>query len=137
MDAKELRIGNIVSYKDEVFQIDGIQPGWVWFKSDGTMRSDSLSDVKPIPLSPEVLEACGFIKSRDGYIDCWWHGHNPITQDFEIIIKYSENYRTFFYLNAHHKLKYLHQLQNLYYSLTGSELQVTLTQKVWRMDYIR
>jgi hypothetical protein len=82
------------------------------------------SEYHPIPLTPEWLERCGFVQDRNGWhipgsqfsltenlFPCWldrmlWPGGIP---DFD-----------------HVSLKYAHQLQNLYFALTGEELNVKL-----------
>jgi hypothetical protein len=71
-------------------------------------ESDSIN---AIPLSPEILIACGFEKSR-GY----WS--NPI-----VSIQYvpeTDGNEILYLLSV--RLKSLHQFQNLYWCLTGEEL---------------
>jgi hypothetical protein len=89
------------------------------------MRSGCETDspeCDPIPLTPEWVEKFGFVKDRGGWylpgtefsltdnlFPCWldrmlWPGGLP---------------------NFHHvALQYAHQLQNIFYSLTGEELKI-------------
>jgi hypothetical protein len=83
----------------------------------------------PIPLTPEILEACGF---KDGVI---------VTRYEAIIVKeYKTTTQGVFkgkwcmmlcdsipYQLQHH-FQYLHELQNLFFALTGKELEVKLAQ---------
>ena len=125
IQANELRIGN-----------------WIGLKNSGLLQIDidNFSDCaknpaifNPIPLTPEVLEKAGFgIKSetKDEF--------GLIIENEGILIELSENYitegRAVFYYNLPdtqtHKCiaycKYLHQLQNLYYALTQTELNIKL-----------
>lgn len=98
IDIKELRIGNAVldpigMEKEVSLQVlQKIERGFKY---------------TPIPLTPEILEKCGFEKCSCGG---WKHGIH--------ISKYDNGklyYKTVI-------IKYLHQLQNLYFALTGEEL---------------
>jgi len=66
---------------------------------------------EPIPLTEEILLKCGFKKRND----CEGYWLNGILFYKEIM---SENQKT--------KIKYLHQLQNLYWCLVGEELEINL-----------
>lgn len=125
LTANELRIGNKVYYtvsntgKKFIGEITK-----VW-KSDNGMTGTidchyPLSFGEPIPLSPEILGRCGF-KWNDG-IDHWvinW-GRNGV----HFIKKDSAYIGYSFELGKHHYkvVEYLHELMNLFYSLTGEEL---------------
>lgn len=79
---------------------------------------------KPIPLTPEWLERAGFEKKVDGFISTKWHiGINPVTQDYLFDVTWLSNFDRPFYRNGHFKIDYVHQLQNLYFALTGTELE--------------
>ena len=71
---------------------------------------------EPIPLSPEILEKCGFKKQLiKGKTDKYWFEKGEIS--------YNEIHEKFWYHGVlENSPKYLHQLQNLYFSLTGGEL---------------
>lgn len=83
----------------------------------------ALQDLFPIPLSSEILMASGFAQSFTS------DPQEPdYSQVFEInhvsIHQHSKKENKFFWYNVdlEVEIKYLHQLQNLYYSLTGTEL---------------
>lgn len=75
-----------------------------------------------IPLTPEILDKCGFEKDKDGVYNINGYAINKVmywldTGHLQIALAYTP------ILNA--PCKYLHQLQNLYFALTGKELNPT------------
>jgi len=124
IQANELRIGNYLHDPKtgswlKVIQID-IDGNISTYVMDRTKfpLPDGWS-TSPIPLTPEILENCGFEKlphyfsverfhiTKQDNSDYWWTAFNKN--------------------NAHiNKIKYLHQLQNLYFALTGQELTINL-----------
>lgn len=103
--ASELRIGNWVSNGEVDYQITGATILHLEIKP-----SDAIA--KPIPISPEWLERMGFEKQTDWsyYFDDIYFSYNE-TGDLTCRLRY---YKTICY--------YVHQLQNLYFALTGEEL---------------
>jgi hypothetical protein len=89
--------------------------------NEGDVFEFKNEDIKPIPLTPEVLEKCGFEKDISsqfgGYLIniCEWE---------KIRIVHSKIIGWHYPLNGYQKpiVNYLHQLQNLYFALTGEEL---------------
>lgn len=137
MNTKELRIGNLIygKIKDpkwgelrnhiaEVSDIHRDRFTCQFVEQGGWADSDYGNDFEPILLTPEILEACGFIQRDGAYTPYWWRGRNPVTEDFLIVIKWSVTAKCFFIDNVHHKVHYLHQLQNWYYLKSGEELEV-------------
>jgi hypothetical protein len=121
---QELRIGNWVEYKSfgdfdyqtvESISKEGINLSWfpeciVWIEPD---------ELHPIPLTPEILEKCGF--REYGPFSPWltlgsFSWSDPAGISYEIDEESA--------MLDH--IKYLHQLQNLYYAVTGEELTITL-----------
>ena len=118
--AKDLRIGNYVEYEVSD-SLEKIKIYWEVIKIDAD-DIHWLSKVDPndkcfraIPLTEEWLFKLGFINDR--VLEFY---RNDIT-DSTIIIDYN-----FICLlgYSHVKLKYVHELQNLYFALTGCELTV-------------
>ena len=75
-----------------------------------------ISDLIPIPLTPEILEKCGFDKATDkfgGYL-------SPLHKGGRIRIDKDNLWWNGCFST---EVKHLHQLQNLYYSLTNEELE--------------
>lgn len=66
----------------------------------------------PIPLTPEILERCGFEKSTAWY-RLGSHAVNPT-------VAYLYEYKNI----PIKEVSFLHELQNLYFAITNKELQV-------------
>jgi hypothetical protein len=90
----------------------------------------------PIPLTPEILEKAGFVKMEDHSFwnnqenDFYGTGREGVS--FPIAYNEEYGYRKFFaseddfYSWCGGKITSLHQLQNLYFALTGTELTINL-----------
>jgi len=84
--------------------------------NEGDVFEFKNEDVKPIQLTPEVLEKCGFKKDRNGYsLDDMYNLSFAITKNGDFLACFLDRSLD---LIIHH----LHQLQNLYFALTGEEL---------------
>jgi hypothetical protein len=131
MKASDLRIGNYLLFVNKLQEVSSIH-------SDNTIRLrktkndnchgcysvDSIA-INPIPLTEELLLTFGFeyhsfdknyvIKNKDGYCnsikkyDGEWCYNNDISDANCYFIR---------------ELKYIHQLQNLYYALNEEELTI-------------
>jgi hypothetical protein len=107
MKAQELRIGNWVRHKDiGLFTIKGINP----HVDDYKVTTDSswvyLKNCKPIPLTEEWLERFNW---------------NP-PKDIGVAFSLTTDEIHFVAGNYYKTIEYVHQLQNLYFALTGEEL---------------
>ena len=112
MKATELRIGNWVQTKqtEKQFQVT---------TSTFEVLSVVESQYKPIPLTEEWLVKFGF--KFDGHCSFW-------KSDIELTKDTGEEYYSVFNthgnsLNRDGIVEHVHQLQNLYFALTGEELQ--------------
>lgn len=106
IQANELRIGNWLLFTDFPVYNNPVQV------RQGELKQEWLDwFAKPIPLTPEILEKCGF--------ENW--DKNKYSND---ILCLTINGEGFLYLanQRHVNIFYLHQLQNLYFALTGEEL---------------
>lgn len=149
MKASELRIGNYVFHKENVLRITNIIDFCVnmEFGEQSGERNDEIDidEISPIPLTEELLKKCGF--DVHPYDD---NSGNGKTAELEYLIKTKntpEGYCQSFSMdkgnNWEHwtynhsggdyeinavniKIKSLHQLQNLYFALTGEELKIDL-----------
>jgi|SRR6185312_13234865 len=119
INAKELRIGNLVMSNETI-------PGHIHEISCadmGSFFSSIKESLHPIPLNVEWLERMGFeqfeVVNSDGdentgwchTVDhrfTWWS--DRLSYGFEEL----------------HQIKAVHQLQNLYFALTGDELKISL-----------
>ena len=139
MESKDLRIGNYISCTD--FECMDEVPTELSEKYDKVLRIydnviqwNSISDdisyysatdinyVDPIPITEEWLLSFGFKKSaaekyrKFSFVIDWWYDSNKYMYgwiDFDNVL-----------LAPDIKIEYVHQLQNLYYALTGEELEL-------------
>ena len=113
MKATELRIGNYVWYGDGELKIDiNVLYDIKVYNALGT---------KPIPLTEEWLLKFGFEKR--GYVKFLGNAYQRFVLGRNGI--YSINEIAYIYEVCDHDLceiRYVHQLQNLYFALTGEEL---------------
>lgn len=122
IEARELRIGNFVNEVCHGIS-EATKVGKNTFK-----RWDGLNlhlVLFGIPLTEEWLLKFGFTKKIESdTLTVFWIGHNKVTHDYLFELKYHDGF-PFFYRNGRHMIYYVHQLQNLYYALTGEELKLS------------
>jgi hypothetical protein len=117
MTSNELRIGNYYDHNGEIKQVTPSVIDEVF----ATKRSW----YKPIPLTEEILLKCGFIRHHNDYYNTRIYIKNVIDNiEFEWGCFPIELGSGLIVTNI--KLKYLHQLQNLYFALTNEELKIIL-----------
>jgi hypothetical protein len=115
MKANELRLGNFINdFEGKLCTVSGTTNGWIWSK--GAYEPIPDNSYSPIPLTEEWLLKFGFMS-------------NPYQDRYEKGPLYIECDKTRGYLilwidmSTHSiDVEYVHQLQNLYFSLTGEEL---------------
>ena len=116
--ANELRIGNLIRYgnpihKDlPIYKITGIFEHT--FYLDGDAVSSNNSNILGIPLTKELLLELSFIKHFPS-------GSLFVLGTFIVNIFGREG---IYESRNHIKIEYLHQLQNLYFTLEGKELKI-------------
>jgi hypothetical protein len=123
IQANELRIGNWVTYHDPD---EGDMP----CRIDGTdiakleIDDDYRAKHSPIELTPEILEKCGFSKtSYDGESWYEYEAKNGI-----VFCEDDKNGYCEVSLDLYDciRVKYVHELQNLYFALTGKEIKINI-----------
>jgi hypothetical protein len=152
--ANELRIGNWVrgknKYKqtEELIQVESIHYKGINVFDDTeyghpVIEADySFDCLQPIPLTPELLERAGFEKETSEDIEertiysiqvanntsLYFDPHKDwMRDDYEVEWYLSHEWNNNHFKNDFWKRpKYLHQLQNLYFTLTGEELNIDL-----------
>ncbi len=123
IDARELRLGNYVwnSYSGYMvvseLRKESVYARRINFTVGGSFLYENIS---PIPLSPEVLMACGFAhEEKESRINDMKVFHVYTLGDFT----FNSNHGWWFNgKQLDHQPEFLHQLQNLYYALTNQEL---------------
>ena len=130
MEANELRIGNYILYDGNIVKVWGLSGDveHISLLSKAGLFGDKISKIKPITLTEEILLKCGFEKIDTKNIPLgYYYTKFPICiipnesgNDIEIMDNdYSINM-------GNNSPKYLNQLQNLYFALTGKELEIKL-----------
>ena len=139
MKPQELRIGNLVCYNGKVVKVEQITKhkiGYHTKPNETRMNYARLCDIEPIPITEELLLKIGFKKERDGYLH--YSDHND-----EFSIKFVLGYAFIEYANLCFNPEdvtetnygsslefpnslHLHTLQNIWYLLTGKELEIKL-----------
>lgn len=121
LTAKELRLGNKVY---SVYSPYGVEQG----RGVVSVTLSILNDIpnkmsfryEPLPLSIELLESLGFINAtirNNPRNSTWVLGDIHLWADNKGNIAYKGQFNTTF-------IKHLHHLQNLYFALTGKELDI-------------
>ena len=126
INANELRIGNWVRFKHLLCFIITIKQDNCEIQSSRLVVNSSYDFIEPIPLTPEILEKCGFVYSWDGGTN---EANYSVKKNGKIVFSINDSlvFRHSFYNST--KLQYLHQLQNLIFALTGEELIFKLQNK--------
>lgn len=119
MQANELRLGNLVTRKFN----KNIQCTVNW----GIIKDvdDGSGDYIPITLTPEILEKCGF-KYSDSSFHHITYEKEPLAVSFVKSIDLGHDEVIISLEDRIIDCRFLHQLQNLFYALTGEELEVKL-----------
>lgn len=124
-DIKELRVGNLLTtikgtkhYKREL-EVENIIDNNTNLDEPLTLVNGyETHEIKPIPLDDEVMERLGFTSK-------WTKGVFGVAttsehSDYVFYQECEENGIAYF----PKPLKYVHELQNMYYALTGEELTI-------------
>lgn len=132
IDASELRLGNYILHKAGV----RILPVKFTLQHFELVNKGSAKDMFPIALKPDILQKCGFIENKKYHF-------LPDAREFILALPVMGNNKNeiYAYINSNkenyaratvndlvitNNFYHLHQLQNVYYSLTGKELEVML-----------
>lgn len=102
IDSKELRIGNLVLFSSNstIFKVTGVSEYGIDVEDEVEETYMEYDNFEPMPITEEWL-----LK-----INC----------DFEI--KLDKKGGIILFQSYYHHINHLHQLQNLYFALTGNEL---------------
>ena len=132
IDASELRLGNYILHKAAV----RILPVKCTFQHFELLSKGLAKDIFPIALKPDILQKCGFIENKKYHL-------LPDAREFILTLPVMGNNKNevYAYINSNkesyaratindlvisNNFYHLHQLQNLYYTLVGKELEIML-----------
>lgn len=133
VNVRDLRLGNLVAAGLIICEVTSIhlvpQINEAHIRVSGFVDKDPQYcfydyQLDPIPLTPEILEACGFVQSNE---------FDDTFRLNELDIYYRKGYCEWVVDDRGDNegtrprfIKHLHQLQNLFHSLTGQELEIKL-----------
>lgn len=133
INVKELRIGNYVLYKENKAQVSQIGLSHIFAytyykesKNPMSLENKSLDicDCSPILLNEDILLSIGFKLNK--HLNCWETEGLIIkntSNGFKVFIECEDSWYS---QSVFGEFKFLHQLQNIYFDLTGKELGITL-----------
>jgi len=143
MKAQEFRLNNLINIpnwyrddKDSYFNIRELRADSLLVGNGRIKTRIDIEKIKQIPVTEELLIKFGFELTdsnykkitkwslKEDYIEIKYAtiGTNPIMEEY--MFKLSNVFGYWFFENGHHKIEFVHQLQNLYFALTGEELEL-------------
>lgn len=129
MNANELRVGNLVSYHENISVVHGItDPDYgngIHIHYEHTCIGCDEKLIEPIPLTGKWLLKFGFKKYFDNNNESYFRINDDmfITADYYVYLMGDDAFEC---LKLKRKIKYIHQLQNLYFAITGEELTIKI-----------
>ena len=111
MKSNDLRIGNWIYFPM-------IKNNYQIIRLDFDNKNEN--NYSPIPLTEDILLKCGFYQKNNLFI------LKDITLQLINCGTEIDNHLGFVLLGFNNEIKYVHQLQNLYFALTGEELTIKL-----------
>lgn len=131
IDTQELRLGNYLKKIKDIVKVTSFSHSLISVTIVGTSNQILCLplELEPISLTEDILLKCGFEKDDTGvdmfdpdYAE-WYQMEFPVIgilcQSSDKKYLFDENTDTL-------RIQYLHQLQNLFFDLTGEELEVEL-----------
>lgn len=123
IQATQLRVGNLFRFisTDSIEQVADIRTAGI---KTPTINNVLITDIEPIPLNEDWLVKLGFTKERNS-IDS---ADLFIKKDIVFVLTgehYTVSWNSVTINLIPAKVKFVHELQNLFYCLTGTELTLT------------
>ena len=126
MKVEELRIGNWINLITDGHEQEPDTFQWALYDYD--LYKDRMEDCKPIPLTEEWLLKFGFESKQNGLYKPFKGGCIRLNVGIASLFigsDYSLNTAMDYdYVELPNEIEYVHQLQNLYFALTGEELEI-------------
>lgn len=123
MEATELRLNNFVIYEDEIVPVIGMEnnDNGLLVKIDSNNMID-YRNLKPIALTAEWFQRLGFKEAYRSSTRVRFELPNYCRYDFDL--SSNKILQGFLFFGNYIKCNHLHQLQNIYFTLTGEELKI-------------
>lgn len=139
LSCNDLRIGNIVTdkWKSGHVAVDSMNNKGINLEitDDGNWPELACHYITPeydfdelhgVELTEDILSKCGFIKNHNyGTDDDWYWSNGIIDLTDNLRLSLSDRCYDSISVNSSKKFKYLHELQNIQFALTGKELELT------------
>lgn len=121
MNPNELRIGNLIHVDNHIAKVVSISEMGIATKIvERASQSTNSGSRSPIPLTEEWLIRFGFKLDKDVYL---------LGLDNVLVIEFLEDYAQLATIDSGLctglDIEHVHQLQNLYFALTGEELKLS------------
>lgn len=129
--ATDLRLGNKVLVNGQICTVNNLFPNNIRVAELSVLHQINHESLyEPVPLTPEILEQCGFVKSEYKDFDhpvlkCRWVSKTIVGTNIKPFLRFDSMTKLD---KPSTDVYYVHQLQNLYYSLTGQELEIKIPQ---------
>lgn len=118
MESKELRLGNLVKYNEEIVEVIKIFEIHLEVHSDVfQFWTDEIENFNGVPITEEILLKCGFVETS-------YHQYTLGEQTVSL----SDSDGLGFWIMGTELLfrrKYLHELQNLWFTFYGKHLDTS------------
>lgn len=135
MEATDLRIGNLVDYENTTHVVTGIDGATIkseWLKARHDSYKDDISEHLGILITEEWLARFGLKKmigysketSKNKYLEVAWNDKDKWYVMFRNTHIGSSTRYLDDYVCLRTDLKYIHELQNLYFAISGRELEL-------------
>lgn len=135
INTKELMIGNWILVRQTYREVENIHDDYInlsyscgdYEGGSGSDYYEELKDIEPIPLSEQILIDCGFIKHKAGIGgQDMWAGMDAYSYEDSGWLFRGTGSRLHLVGYFNTQIHYVHQLQNLFYLLTGKQLEIKL-----------
>lgn len=116
MTTSELRIDNWINTPRGFYLVQDITTCGVGLKP-GCIEEFDEKEISGVPLTPDILEKCGFKDELP-----WKYKNLALDSEGRLSVIDQTGYG----IIIARQVKYLHQLQNLFFALVGEELKIEL-----------
>jgi hypothetical protein len=125
IDTRQYRVGNFIQSDGDLFNIDSISDKYIKAGALTVYVPNADNDEIDIPLTADLLEKAGFEYAAGFADDYTKHPitlyNNPFKEGWTVENLFEQQIKDDLLVIQH-----VHQLQNLYFALTGKELTITL-----------
>jgi hypothetical protein len=130
LKATELRIGNWIKLYGNACQVtslsnNSIEVDYASAEHEYTGEGPMIESYEPIPLTPEILQKAGFISGRK-YVFQSYEMEAYFELDGDVVKLFCQPNDPHYTDDIAKPIQYVHQLQNLYFAITGVELSIEL-----------